>query len=71
MILNFMQLTPGQKLRLKDGRVAEVLENMGDGIWVQARFLEPDGKTRIAAASEDGELVHCEEVSGLVGAEQQ
>lgn len=62
-MLNFMQLTPGQKLRLKDGRTAEVLENIGDGIWVQVRFLDESGP---GEADDDGELLHCEEASGLL-----
>ncbi|WP_144639296.1 hypothetical protein [Bordetella genomosp. 13] len=55
-MLNLMQLQAGQWLALKDGRTAEIVENIGDGIWVQVRF---DG------GDEAGELVHCEEVSGL------
>ncbi|KDC06936.1 (S)-2-haloacid dehalogenase domain protein, partial [Bordetella bronchiseptica E012] len=38
-MLNLMQLQPGQLLALRDGRKGEVVENMGDGIWVQVRYL--------------------------------
>ncbi|AWP73594.1 hypothetical protein [Bordetella bronchiseptica] len=61
-MLNLMQLQPGQLLALRDGRKGEVVENMGDGIWVQVRWLDQEGRPL-----EDGEeeLVHCEEVAGL------
>ncbi len=51
-MINLMTVQPGQQLRLKDGTLALVLDNVGDGIWVQARR---DG-------AEDGELIHCEEI---------
>lgn len=53
-MINLMTVEPGQKLRLKDGSIAEVLENIGDGIWVQAR----------RAGESDGDLIHCEEIVG-------
>jgi len=56
-VINFMQLQPGQRLKLRDGRVGSVVENMGDGIWVQVAMTESDG--------DEPELVHCEEVAGL------
>lgn len=56
-----MDLKPGQKLALKDGSVVEVIENMGDGIWVQVRYLEAP-KTPALVGSE--ELLHCEEAVG-------
>jgi hypothetical protein len=54
-MLNLMTVLPGQRLSLKSGAVAEVLENMGDGIWLQLRDV----------ASGEEELVHCEEIVGL------
>ncbi|CAB3663612.1 MULTISPECIES: hypothetical protein [Achromobacter] len=55
-MINFINLNVGQRLALKDGREAEVVGNIGDGIWVQVRFDDcPD----------DEELLHCEEVVGL------
>jgi hypothetical protein len=61
-VLNFMTLSAGQKLKLRDGRIGEVVENIGDGIWAQVRFAGPDGAYD---AGDEGELVHCEEVIGL------
>ena len=54
-MLNLMTVVPGQRLSLKTGAVAEVVENMGDGIWLQLRDV----------ASGEEELVHCEEIVGL------
>ena len=32
--VNLLDVTEGQQLRLKNGRIGEVTENMGDGQWV-------------------------------------
>lgn len=53
-MLNLLGVEPGQVIRMKDGLTAEVLENMGDGIWLKAKM--PSG---------DEELVFCEEIAGL------
>jgi hypothetical protein len=51
-MLNLKDIQAGQSVRLKSGTVAEVVENMGDGIWLQLR----DPQTG------DEDLVHCEEI---------
>jgi hypothetical protein len=53
-MLNLLAIQPGQVIRLKDGSTAEVIENVGDGIWLNARL-----------ASGDEELVFCEDIAGL------
>ncbi|MDR8071883.1 hypothetical protein [Burkholderia cenocepacia] len=61
-MINFMDLQAGQRLKLKDGAVAEVVENIGDGIWVQVRYLEaPESPSMVGTE----ELCHCEEAVGL------
>ena len=55
-MLNLMNIQAGQSVRLKNGAVAEVTENIGDGIWLQLRNPE----------SGEEELVHCEEMVELV-----
>lgn len=55
-MLNLLNVQAGQSVRLKNGAVAEVVENIGDGIWLQLRL--PD--------SGEEELVHCEEMVELV-----
>ena len=54
-MLNLLNVQAGQSVRLKNGTVAEVIENIGDGIWLQLRL--PD--------SGEEELVHCEEMVEL------
>jgi len=55
-MLNLINVQVGQTIRLKNGAVAEVIENIGDGIWLQLRDPE----------SGEEELVHCEEMLELV-----
>jgi hypothetical protein len=62
MPLHLMELQPGQRIALKNKAVAEVLENMGDGIWVQVRYLEAPADPSLVGTEE---LCHCEEVVGL------
>lgn len=54
-MLNLMEVRPGQMIRLKSGATAEVVENVGDGMWLKARL--EDG---------DEELVFCEDIASLV-----
>lgn len=59
MFVNFLEVQPGQKILMKNQAVAEVVENLGDGIWVKGRFLEsPQDPTLVG--TED--LCYCEEV---------
>lgn len=39
-MLNVMTLKAGDRLLLADTSIAEVVENMDDGMWVQVRFME-------------------------------
>jgi len=55
-MLNLMNVQVGQSIRLKNGTVAEVVDNIGDGIWLQLRL----------PGSGEEELVHCEEMVELV-----
>ena len=61
-MLHLMHLKPGERVRLKNGSIAEVVDNMGDGIWLQLRFVAVNGGD---FAVGDEELVHCEEIAGL------
>ena len=65
MPVHLMDLQPGQRLVLKNKAIAEVIDNMGDGIWVQVRYLESAADPSIVG---DEELCHCEEVVGLLEA---
>lgn len=57
-MLNLLTVQPGQIIRLKNGATAEVVENIGDGIWLKAKL---DG----AGDGEGEELVYCEDIAGL------
>ena len=43
-MIDVMAVAVGTKLKLTDGAVAEVTENMADGQWLQVRYLESPGR---------------------------
>ncbi len=53
-MLNLLTTQPGEFIRLKSGDSAEVVENIGDGVWLKARMA--DGEE---------DLVFCEDIAGL------
>ena len=53
--VNLMDVTEAQTLRLKDGRIGTVTENMGDGQWVEMRFQD-----------DDVELIHSQEIDAII-----
>lgn len=57
-MLNLMTVKAGEFVRLKNGTVAEVIDNIGDGIWLELRNAD----------SGEDELVHCEEMQELAPA---
>lgn len=63
MSVHLMDLTTGQRLVLKNHAVVEVIENMGDGIWVQVRYEESPADPSMVG---NEELCHCEEVVRLL-----
>ena len=42
-IVNIRLITPGTRIALVDGAVAEVVSNPADGVWVFARYLSSPG----------------------------
>jgi len=61
-MISLMTVKEGEQLRLRDGSTREVLENFGDGIWLQMRVVDsPAAPDQVG--SED--MVHCEEIIGL------
>jgi hypothetical protein len=56
-MLNLYDITEGQKLRVEDGRLGAVTENIGDGQWLEVDF-----------GTGDSELVHSEDIIELVEA---
>ncbi len=59
MFVNFLDLQPGQRIVLKNQAVAEVVENLGDGIWVKGRFVESPQDPSLVGSEE---LCYCEDV---------
>ena len=53
--VTLMDVTEAQTLRLKDGRIGTVTENMGDGQWVEMRFQD-----------DDVELIHSQEIDAII-----
>ena len=49
----------GTKLKLADGVVAEVNENMEDGQWLQVRYLESPGRPAEVGSVE---LCHAQDI---------
>jgi hypothetical protein len=64
-MINLMTLKPGDRLQLAKGIVAEVTENMGDGMWVEVRLIEaPDRPDEVGTV----ELCHAQDIVKLLGA---
>jgi hypothetical protein len=38
-MLNVLELEAGEKVRLQDGAIAEVVANPKDGVWIELRYL--------------------------------
>lgn len=46
--INVRTLTPGTRLALVDGAVAEIVSNPADGVWLFARYVEsPSDPARV------------------------
>lgn len=60
-MLNLLALEPGQVIRLKNGGRVEVVETVGDGMWVRVRIPGTD----------EEELAFCEDVVEVVGGDSQ
>ena len=64
-MIDLMTLKPGDRLQLIKGIVAEVTENMGDGMWVEVRLIEaPDRSDEVGAV----ELCHAQDIVKVLGA---
>ncbi|MBR1119999.1 hypothetical protein JQ628_00625 [Bradyrhizobium lablabi] len=60
-----MTLRPGDRLQLTRKIVAEVTENMGDGMWVEVRLIEaPDSPAEVGTV----ELCHAQDIVKVLGA---
>ena len=63
-MINVMTIKMGERLQLREGIVAEVLENMEDGMWLQVRYLEFPGRPQDVGTEE---LCHAQDIVGILG----
>ena len=58
-MINILDIKVGSKLLLREGVVAEVLENMQDGMWLQVNYLEvPNSPDEVGSV----ELCHAQDI---------
>jgi len=58
-MINVLDVKVGTRLALREGIVAEVVENMEDGMWLQVRYLEvPKSPEEVGAI----ELCHAQDI---------
>ena len=58
-MINILDIKVGSKLLLREGVVAEVLENMQDGMWLQVEYLEvPNSPDEVGSI----ELCHAQDI---------
>jgi hypothetical protein len=58
-MIDVMTVKVGTRLKLMEGVVAEVTENMEDGQWLQVRYLEAPGRPEDVGLVE---LCHAQDV---------
>lgn len=64
-MINVLTLKAGDRLELEDGTLAEVVENMEDGMWVQIRYIQvPRNPAEVGAI----ELCHAQDIVKLLNA---
>jgi hypothetical protein len=64
-MIDLMMIKAGEKLQLREGITAEVLENMEDGMWLQVRYLEVP---KSPAEAGDITLCHAQDIVKVLSA---
>jgi len=63
LTLDLVAIEEGARVKLRDGEIAEVIDNPRDGMWILLRFLEaPDDPARVG----EEELVFWADVLGVL-----
>lgn len=63
LTLDLVAIEEGARVKLRDGEIAEVIDNPRDGMWILLRFLEaPDDPARVGGE----ELVFWADVLGVL-----
>jgi hypothetical protein len=64
-MIDVLTVPVGARLQLHEGIVAEVTENMEDGMWLQVKYLEvPKTPTEVGAI----ELCHAQDIVKVLSA---
>ncbi len=64
-MINVLDLKVGSKIQLREGVLAEVVENMEDGMWLQVKYLQvPNNPSDVGAI----ELCHAQDIVKLADA---
>lgn len=64
-MIDMLTLKPGNRLLLRENVLAEVVENMEDGMWVQVRYLDVPGNADEVGAVE---LCHAQDIIRMADA---
>lgn len=66
-MIDLLAIKAGARLLLREGIVAEVLENMEDGMWLQVKYLEVP---RTPAEVGTIELCHAQDILQVLSASE-
>ncbi len=64
MYVQLLELKAGDRVKLHDGSVHEIVSNPRDGIWVETRPVSQDAPPQGAPADETV-MTHCQEIKDL------
>jgi hypothetical protein len=65
-MINVIPLKSGDRLVLRERIIAEVAENMEDGMWVEVRYLEAPSETDVGLV----ELCHAQDIVAVLTGSQ-
>jgi hypothetical protein len=66
-MIDVLSIKVGDRLQLREGIVAVVLENMEDGMWLQVKYLEVANTLAEVGAVE---LCHAQDIVGVLGSSE-
>lgn len=67
-MIDVLAITVGTMLQLREGNLAEVLENMEDGQWLQVKYLEVSNTLAEVGAVE---LCHAQDIVKVLSTPQE
>ncbi|MFB9268510.1 hypothetical protein ACFFWD_36235 [Bradyrhizobium erythrophlei] len=65
-MINIIALRPGDRLQLRGHIIAEVTENMEDGMWVEVRYVEASEAKDVGRV----ELCHAQDIATVLTGSQ-